>query len=71
MPEIILLSERQLQQCVGIDLEALEAVEGAFKALAGGTVVMPPIMRLDIEEHHVRLTSRQPTSPASIVLRSR
>jgi len=52
MPEITILSERQLQQCIGLDLEAIEAVEGAFKGLAGGTVIMPPIMRLDIEDHH-------------------
>ncbi len=52
MTEITILTEAQLQQCIGLDVETMEAVEGAFTALAGGTVVMPPILRLDIEEHH-------------------
>jgi ectoine utilization protein EutC len=52
MTEITILSEIQLQQCIGLDSEAIEAVEGAFTALASGKVIMPPILRLDIEEHH-------------------
>lgn len=52
MPEIVILSESQLRQCVDLNHEAIKAVEGAFTALAGGTVVMPPVMRLDIEDHH-------------------
>jgi ornithine cyclodeaminase len=35
---------------ISLDLEAVACVENAFRALAGGAVVMPPIMRLDIHD---------------------
>ncbi len=52
MADMLILTEKELQGCVALDAEALSAVEGAFKSLAGGHVVMPPILRLDIEDHH-------------------
>lgn len=48
--EIAILTEAELRRLVPLDLEAVEAVERAFAALAGGGVVMPPILRLDIAE---------------------
>ena len=52
MTEITILPESQLRQCVHLDMEVLGAIEDVFRALAGGKVIMPPILRLDIEEHH-------------------
>lgn len=50
MSDIIILSEQELRDSVRLDLDAVACVEQAFSALAGGGVVMPPILRLDIEE---------------------
>ena len=44
------LTESELRRCVGLDEEAMAAVEAGFAALGGEGVVMPPILRLDIEE---------------------
>lgn len=52
MPEMLILTEKELQGCVTLDEESLSAVEGAFSSLAGGHVVMPPILRLDVEDRH-------------------
>ncbi len=52
MADMLILTEKELRDCVALDAEALSAVEDAFKSLAGGHVVMPPILRLDVEEHH-------------------
>ncbi len=35
-----------------LDADAVAAVEQAFRTLAGGSVVMPPILRLDIADAH-------------------
>jgi ornithine cyclodeaminase len=48
MPEITVLTEAELRRLLSLDLDAVACVENAFRALAGGGVVMPPIMRLDI-----------------------
>jgi ornithine cyclodeaminase len=50
MPDIRILSETELRGVISLDLEAVACVENAFRALAGGAVVMPPIMRLDIHD---------------------
>ncbi|MDH3713024.1 MAG: cyclodeaminase [Gammaproteobacteria bacterium] len=55
MPEIAILDERDLRKCVALDNDAVECVENCFRALAGGAVVMPPILRLDIAEHNGEL----------------
>lgn len=47
---IAVLTEAELRSAVGIDAEALEAVEGAFAALGRGGVVMPPVLRLDLPD---------------------
>jgi ornithine cyclodeaminase len=51
MPRVAILVERELRQAVALDRAAIEAVAEAFRALAGGQVQMPPILRLDIPEH--------------------
>lgn len=50
MPEISILSESDLRTLVPLDAEAVDCVEEAFYRLAGTGVVMPPVMRLDIED---------------------
>jgi ornithine cyclodeaminase len=50
MADVQILTEADLKTLVPLDLEAVQCVEGAFAALAGGKVVMPPILRLDIAE---------------------
>ena len=47
-----LLSEADLRASVTLDLEAVDCVEQAFRALATTAVSMPPVLRLDIPEHH-------------------
>lgn len=48
---IRILTEADLRRLVPLDAAAVACVEDAFRALAGGTVVMPPILRLDIPAH--------------------
>src|SRR5690606_27112955 len=50
MPDIVILTERELRGCVALDLAAVETVERAFAALATGGVVMPPVLSMAIEE---------------------
>jgi len=50
MPEITILTERELRDCVALDRSAVDIVESAFKALAGGGVIMPPILGMPIPE---------------------
>ena len=52
MPDIRILTESELRSLVQLDLDAIECVENAFHALATKSVVMPPIMRLDIIENN-------------------
>ena len=52
MPEVTILTEKDLRACVSLDLAAVDIVEGAFVALAGGGVVMPPILSMAIAEKH-------------------
>jgi ornithine cyclodeaminase len=46
------LTEAELRGVVDLDLDVIDAVEGGFKALAGGHVVMPPILSMEIEDHN-------------------
>jgi ornithine cyclodeaminase len=50
MPEMTILTERDLRALVPLDGAAVDAVRDAFVALATKAVVMPPILRLDIAE---------------------
>ena len=52
MSKVILLSESDLRACVALDVAAIDCVEHAFRLLATEKVVMPPILRLDVEEHN-------------------
>lgn len=50
MATVRILTQTQLQDLVRLDDEAVACVRSAFKTLAGGSVVMPPILRLDIAD---------------------
>ena len=50
MPSLKIVTESELRQVVRLDLDAVECVQSAFIALAEGTVVMPPILSMAIEE---------------------
>ncbi len=52
MPKISILTEADLRALVPLDLAAIDCIEGAFAALAGGKVVMPPILSMPIAEHN-------------------
>ena len=41
-----ILTEADLRRLVPLDLAAIDAVAGGFRALAGGAVVMPPILSM-------------------------
>lgn len=52
MPDIKILNEADLRALVPLDIAAVDCIEQGFRALAGGGVVMPPIMSLLIREHN-------------------
>ncbi|MFA9419933.1 MAG: cyclodeaminase [Gammaproteobacteria bacterium] len=52
MTDIKILTEAELRSQISLDLAAIECIEQAFHALATKSVVMPPIMRLDIFENN-------------------
>jgi ornithine cyclodeaminase len=47
-----IVTEAELRRAVPLDRDTVACVEDAFLALATKAVVMPPILRLDIPEHH-------------------
>lgn len=48
--EVKILTEADLREVVQIDKTAIDVVEQAFVALASGSVIMPPIMSMDLAE---------------------
>jgi ectoine utilization protein EutC len=50
--KVMLLSEAELRSCVGFDREALAAVEHGFSRLAEGRAFAPPVIAIEIPEHH-------------------
>ena len=49
---LLLLTERDLRQCVSVDRNSLRCVEAAFAALASGEATVPPPMALEVPERH-------------------
>lgn len=47
-----ILTEADLRRCIKLDKSVVGCIEAAFLALATKPVAMPPILRLDIPEHH-------------------
>ena len=52
MPKIRILTESELRRAVALDVAAVDCIESAFRTLAGGKVVMPPILSMAIAEHN-------------------
>jgi ornithine cyclodeaminase len=52
MPEIKILTEAELRDLVPLDLDEVDCIEAGFNTLAGGRVVMPPIMTLLVPDHN-------------------
>lgn len=50
--KVLIVTESELRKAVRLDGEAIAAVEDAFAALAGGQVIMPPILSMDIPQAH-------------------
>lgn len=51
MPVIRILTETELRAVMALDETAVDCVESAFRTLAEGGVVMPPILSMAIEAH--------------------
>lgn len=49
---ITIVTESELRELVKLDEEAIAAVEDGFTAIGEGRVTTPPIMRVDVEDHH-------------------
>lgn len=52
MRDIFVLTERDLRASVRLDRAAIDIAEQAFRALASGKVIMPPILSMDIPDAH-------------------
>src|SRR5262245_32885184 len=52
MAEVTIVTEKELRACVELNREVVAVVERAFTALAGGRVIMPPILSMAIAERH-------------------
>jgi ectoine utilization protein EutC len=52
MADIAILTEKDLRRAVTLDMQALAVVEEAFRLLASGKVIMPPILSMEIAEAH-------------------
>ncbi len=50
MSQVLVLTEADLRQAVGLDASAVTCVKDAFLALATRPVAMPPILRLDLPD---------------------
>ncbi|WP_422074980.1 cyclodeaminase [Tranquillimonas rosea] len=50
--EVILLTEDELRAAVPLTLGAVDTVATAFRALAEGGAVMPPVMSMDLADRH-------------------
>jgi ectoine utilization protein EutC len=51
-PSVTIVTEAEIRRVIGLDEAVVDCVEAAFRRLAAGGVVMPPILRLDIAAHH-------------------
>ena len=52
MREVLILTENELRQAVTLDIEAVSLMGKAFEQLSAGTVSMPPILRMDMDDKH-------------------
>lgn len=52
MPTVNIINESELRKVINVDAEAVECIEKCFHILATEDVIMPPILRLDIEKNN-------------------
>ena len=50
--DVSILREGELRALVDLDGDGLDAVREALRALSAGDAVQPPVMRIDVPEHH-------------------
>jgi ornithine cyclodeaminase len=50
MTDILVLTETQLRQRIHLDQNVIDIVEAAFRGLAGGGVVMPPVLSMHLPD---------------------
>jgi len=50
--QVRILTESELRECVGADMQSLRTVENAFTWLQEDRVMMPPIMHIEVSEHN-------------------
>jgi ornithine cyclodeaminase len=50
--KVKILTEKELRQAIRVDHEAVAAIEDGFSALADHKAAMPPIMHIEVPEHH-------------------
>lgn len=53
--DFLLLNEKEIRSCVGLDLEALAAVEDGFTRLARGEAILPAPIGIDVPERHAEI----------------
>jgi ectoine utilization protein EutC len=49
--KVTIFTEKELRQAVGVDHEAVAAIEAGFSSLAEGKAAMPPIMHIEVPEN--------------------
>ena len=49
---MLILNKNDIIQHVDLNKNLIPIIEEAFKSLSKGLVMMPPIMRIDIEKYH-------------------
>lgn len=55
MQEVLILNENELRQAITLDMTAVDLVADAFSKLSAGSVVMPPILRMDMEDKNAEV----------------
>jgi ornithine cyclodeaminase len=50
--DVAVLHEERIRELVSLDADGLEAIREAFRRLSAGDAVQPPVMRIDVPEHH-------------------
>ncbi|MEJ2667974.1 MAG: cyclodeaminase [Deinococcales bacterium] len=50
--DVAVLHEERIRELVSLDGDGLEAIREAFRRLSAGDAVQPPVMRIDVPEHH-------------------
>lgn len=52
MGDILVLTEADLRTAVGLGADELATIESVYGLISDGVAVMPPILRLDVVDHH-------------------